>query len=68
MFDAALAFTRYRLEVVRSWPDSEVKDKLLAALESCLRKSTPGQNQPQRTASSDGPLVDTQGRQTAVCG
>jgi len=59
MFDAALAFTRYRVEVVRSWPDSEAKDKLLAALETCLRKSKPEQNQPQRTASTGGLVVDT---------
>jgi hypothetical protein len=30
MFEAALAFERYRFEVVRSWPDSVVNSKLLA--------------------------------------
>jgi hypothetical protein len=38
MFDSVLAFNRYRLEVVRSWPASEVKDRLLAAIEFSLRK------------------------------
>ena len=32
MFDSALPFDRYRLEVVRSWPESAVKDKLLASI------------------------------------
>jgi hypothetical protein len=39
MFDSALAFERYRLEVVRSWPDSAVKDKLLASIECSLRRN-----------------------------
>ena len=39
MFDSALAFDRYRLEVVRSWPDSAVKDKLLASIECSLRRN-----------------------------
>jgi hypothetical protein len=39
MFDSALAFEWYRLEVVRSWPDSAVKDKLLASIESSLRRN-----------------------------
>jgi hypothetical protein len=38
MFDSAQAFTRYRLEVARSWPDGEAKDKLLAAIECSLRQ------------------------------
>lgn len=38
MFDSAQAFTRYRLEVARSWPDGEAKDNLLAAIESSLRQ------------------------------
>jgi hypothetical protein len=44
MFDSALAFNRYRLEVVRSWPASEAKEKLIVAIEGALRKSArPGQ-------------------------
>jgi hypothetical protein len=39
MFDSALAFDRYRLEVVRSWPNSAVKDKLLASIECSLRRN-----------------------------
>jgi hypothetical protein len=38
MFDSVLAFNRYRLEVVRSWPDSEVKDTLIAAIQCSLQK------------------------------
>lgn len=52
MFDSVLAFNRYRLEVVRSWPASEVKDRLLAAIEFALRKSErPGQ--PPRPEGED---------------
>jgi hypothetical protein len=29
MFDAALAFDRYRLEVVQGWPDGDEKNTLL---------------------------------------
>jgi hypothetical protein len=39
MFDSALAFDRYRLEVVRTWPDSAVKDRLLASIECSLRRN-----------------------------
>jgi hypothetical protein len=63
MFDAALAFTRYRLEAVRSWPDCEAKDKLLAALESSLRKSNLEQDQAQRTARSKDVAVYAHSRQ-----
>ena len=38
MFDSALAFTRYRLEVVKSWPNGQEKFALLAAIESSLRR------------------------------
>ena len=41
MFDSAIAFERYRLEVVRRWPDSAVKDKLLASIECSLRRNDP---------------------------
>jgi hypothetical protein len=40
MFDSALAFARYRREVVRSWPDSAVKDQLLASIECSLFDGT----------------------------
>ena len=44
MFDSAVAFNRYRLEVVRSWPACEAKQKLISAIEGALRKSgKPGQ-------------------------
>jgi hypothetical protein len=39
MFDSAFAFARYRLEVIRRWPDSAVKDKLLASIERSLRRN-----------------------------
>ena len=42
MLDSALAFERYRLEVVRSWPDSAVKDQLLASIECSLRRNGQG--------------------------
>jgi hypothetical protein len=42
MFDSALAFDRYRLEVIRSWPDSAVKDKLLASIQYSLRRNNRG--------------------------
>jgi hypothetical protein len=52
MFDSVLAFNRYRLEVVRSWPASEAKEKLVAAIEYSLRKSErPGQ--PRKPEGSD---------------
>ena len=44
MFDSALAFTRYRLEVVKTWPDGEVKEELLAAIEASLRREGQAQN------------------------
>jgi len=52
MFDSNLAFTRYRLEVVRSWPDGEVKDKLITAIESSLRRNDGKSDQRQGTAYS----------------
>ena len=38
MFDSALAFNRYRLEVVKSWPDGQLKSELMASIESTLRR------------------------------
>lgn len=66
MFDSALAFDRYRLEVVRSWPASGAKDKLIAAIEYSLRKSE-RPHQPRRPegredfgarAGDDGRFLD----------
>ena len=53
MFDSALAFSRYRLEVVKRWPDGEVKDKLLPAIESFLRRNSPKSEQSQQTSNSE---------------
>jgi hypothetical protein len=39
MFESAVAFNRYRLEVMRSWPASKAKDKLMAAIECSSQKS-----------------------------
>ena len=66
MFDSALAFARYRREVVRTWPDNEVKDQLLASIECSLRRngqdlehldSRPrsGELDIRRDATIDGP-------------
>jgi hypothetical protein len=54
MFDSALAFDRYRLEVVRSWPDSAVKDKLLASIEYSLRRTGQSREHLDSRASSGG--------------
>jgi len=48
MFDSAIAFERYRLEVVRRWPDSAVKDKLLASIEFSLRRNGPSRELPDK--------------------
>jgi len=54
MFDSALAFERYRLEVVRSWPDSAVKDRLLASIECSLRRNGQGlEHLDSRTRSGE---------------
>lgn len=60
MFDAALAFDRYRLEVVRSWPDSAVKDKLLASIECSLRRNgaSPGHPDPLSLLASPASLCN----------
>jgi hypothetical protein len=52
MFDSAQAFTRYRLEVVRTWPDGELKDKLLAAIESSLRQGKKNREHRQTATNS----------------
>ena len=38
MYDSAVAFDRYRLDVVKSWPEGEMKNTLVAAIESSLRR------------------------------
>ena len=58
MFDSALAFERYRLEVVRRWPDSAVKDKLLASIEYSLRRNAAGRERLDSRAGS-GESTDT---------
>lgn len=39
MFDAMAAFDRYRLEVVKTWPEGEEKEALIAAIEASLLRS-----------------------------
>jgi len=50
MFDSTLAFTRYRLEVVKGWPDGDVKDALLTAIEHSLN----GKGQPEDRSENRG--------------
>jgi hypothetical protein len=52
MFDSALAFARYRREVVRSWPDSAVKDQLLGSIECSLRRNGQSRGQLDSQAGS----------------
>lgn len=58
MFDEALAFDRYRLEVVRRWPDGHEKETVLAAIRASLVSKNPGQGRQeigtQWDASSTG--------------
>jgi hypothetical protein len=63
MFDSNLAFTRYWLEVVRSWPDGEFKDKLITAIESSLRRNDGKPDQPKGTTYSGA--LDDWGRYTS---
>jgi hypothetical protein len=51
MFDSDLAFNRYRLEVVKSWPDGQLKSQLIASIESALRRHE-GQLEQRRPAKS----------------
>jgi hypothetical protein len=53
MFDSALAFERYRLEVVRTWPDSEIKDKLRASIEYSLQRNALSRAQRDSPAGSE---------------
>jgi hypothetical protein len=51
MFDSALAFNRYRLEVVKSWPDGQLKSQLIASIESALRRQQ-GEREERQPAKS----------------
>jgi hypothetical protein len=53
MFDSALAFNRYRLEVVKSWPDGQLKSQLIASIESTLRRHQ-GEREERKPANSKG--------------
>jgi hypothetical protein len=43
MFDEALAFDRYRLEVVQRWPDGHEKDTVLNAIRASLVAKHPAE-------------------------
>jgi hypothetical protein len=62
MFDSALAFERYRLEVVRSWPASEAKDRLIAAIEYSLEKAREGRASSGAQKAVSGPKGEMYGR------
>jgi hypothetical protein len=51
MFDSALAFNRYRLEVIKSWPDGQLKSQLIASIESSLRRYE-GEREERQPAKS----------------
>lgn len=53
MFDSVLAFNRYRLEVVKSWPDGQLKSQLMASIESTLRRYQ-GEREERKPANSKG--------------
>jgi hypothetical protein len=57
MFDTALAFSRYRLEVVKSWPDGQLKSQLIASIESALRRYQ-GEREEHEPANSKGPQLN----------
>ena len=50
MFDAALAFDRYGLEVVQGWPDGDEKKMLLAAIRSSLVAKHPREGRQEMGA------------------
>jgi hypothetical protein len=54
MFDSALAFNRYRLEVVKSWPDGQLKSQLIASIESALRRHQ-GEREDRQPSKSKTP-------------
>lgn len=43
MFDSAMAFERYRLEVIRHWPDNEIKDIVRASIEVSMKAQGTGE-------------------------
>jgi uncharacterized protein YeaO (DUF488 family) len=53
MFDATLAFDRYRLEVVRRWPDGLEKETVLAAIRASLVSKHPGKGSQEIGAQWD---------------
>jgi hypothetical protein len=53
MFDSAVAFHRYRLEVVKSWPDGQRKSQLIQSIESALRRNQ-GEREERKPATSKG--------------
>lgn len=53
MFDSVLAFTRYRLEVVKSWPDGQLKSEVMASIESTLRRNQ-GEREERKPVNSKG--------------
>ncbi len=57
MFDTALAFNRYRLEVVKSWPDGQLKSQLIASIESALRRDQ-GEREELKSLNSKGPQLN----------
>jgi hypothetical protein len=66
MFDSALAFERYRLEVVRSWPDSAVKDRLLASIEYSLRRNAEARDRLDSGAGSGESDTEHDGQCRAI--
>ena len=58
MSHAALAFERYRLEVVLEWPDGKEKQAVLAAIRSSLLKYVPQAVRQENGASFDTVFVN----------
>jgi hypothetical protein len=58
MFDAALAFDRYRLEVVQGWPDGDEKNTLLAAIRSSLLAKNPREGHQEIGAQLEKGSID----------
>jgi hypothetical protein len=58
MFDAALAFDRYRLEVVQGWPDGDEKTTLLAAIRFSLVAKNPREGRQEIGAQLEKESID----------
>jgi hypothetical protein len=56
MFDSALAFHRYRLEVVKNWPDGQLKSQLIQSIESALRRHL--EREDRQPAKSKPPQIN----------